>query len=276
MNWIAAWDGRGLMRRFASAVVVVVCGVHALAARAQSPDTDELLRRIGAYTRRVVSAFSNVVAEERYEQRAAGGRPRRLLSDFLLVAYPGSTDVFLTFRDVREVDGKPVRDQQERITQLFLRPFANAVSRARDISSAGQRHSLGPLNNPLAVFIFVQPVYQKNYRFTRQGLEPTLGPDVRRLDLVRLPSPTRAQARGSLWVSETTGEIVKTQLREGPWSDLTSTTTFEIHPRLGIRVPVEMKDDWGSISGSATYTNFRRFGVHTESTIEMPALPDQR
>jgi hypothetical protein len=139
------------MRCFAAAVAVVVCGVHALAAPAQSPGTDELLRRIGAYTRRVVSAFNNVVAEERYEQRSAGGRRHRLLSDFLLVAYPGSTDVFLTFRDVREVDGKPVRDQQERITQLFLRPFANAASRARDISSAGQRHSLGPLNNPLAV-----------------------------------------------------------------------------------------------------------------------------
>lgn len=256
------------MRSFAAAVIALICGLDALAAPAQSqsPDMDELLRRVGAYTRRFVDTFNNVVGEERYEQRSyTDTRRRRLLSDYLLVAYPGSTDVLLAFRDVREVDGQPVKDQQERLTQLFLQPFSSAVLRARDIHAAGQRHSLGRLADPLAVMVFVQPVYQKNYRFTRLGLEPTLGPDIRKVDLVRI-APLNRGVRGSVWMSETTGEIVKTQLRDGG----VSTTTFAIDRGLGIPVPVEMKDEWATFQNTATYSNFRRFSVSTESTIEAP------
>jgi hypothetical protein len=86
----------------------------------QSPDLEALRVRVGAAVRRFVSEFRNVVTEEEYEQRfAVGTRRRRLKSDYLLVSYPGSQDVLMVFRDVREVDGKPVRDKDERITKLF-------------------------------------------------------------------------------------------------------------------------------------------------------------
>ena len=101
---------------------------------AQSSDVAALRQRVGIAVRRFITDFSNVVTEEDYEQRfAVGSRKRRLKSDFLLVAYPGRPQFVMVFRDVREVDGKPVGDKQERITKLFLRPFDNAIRRAQDI-----------------------------------------------------------------------------------------------------------------------------------------------
>ena len=39
---------------------------------------------------------------------------------------------------------------------------------------------------------------------------------------------------------------------------------------LRIRVPVGMEDEIGNFRGSATYSNFRRFNVRTESTLDAP------
>jgi|SoiMethySBSTD1v2_1073268.scaffolds.fasta_scaffold199830_3 hypothetical protein len=239
------------------------------AAPAQSPDIDQLMRRVGTYVQGFVETFSNVVADERYEQRLAGRR-RQLTSDFLLAAYPGSADRVLTFRDVREVDGQPVTDQSDRITKLFLNPFESAIGRATEIQLAGLSHGLsgGRLVDPLGILAILQPEYQGDFRFTRQGLDRTLGSDIRRIDLIRFRPIRTNQPRGSVWVSETTGEVVRTQSRiDGARSERT-TTTFEVDRELRIRVPVEMEDEIGDFRGRATYSNFRRFTVRTESTID--------
>ena len=254
-----------------AALIVLACELIPSSAAAQSPDIDELMRRVATYVQGFVSTFSNVVAEERYEQRLAGRR-RQLTSDFLLVAYPGRTDRLLTFRDVLEVDGQPVQDQPDRITQLFLNPFASAIARAMEIQQDGLRHNLsgGRLVNPLGILAILQREYQGDFRFTRQGLDRTLGSDIRRIDLVRLRPPQTNQPRGSVWVSEITGEVVRTELRIGGARSERTTTTFEVDRELGTRVPVAMEDEIGNFSGRATYSNFRRFNVRTESTIETP------
>ena len=71
-------------------------------------------------------------------------------------------------------------------------------------------------------------------------------------------------------MSETTGEVVRTQSRiDGARSERT-TTTFEVDRESRIRVPVAMEDEMGNFRGSATYANFRRFNVRTESTLDAP------
>jgi len=254
-----------------AAFIVLACQLNPSAASAQSPEIDELMRRVGSYVQRFVDTFSNVVAEERYEQRFAGLR-RQLLSDFLLVAYPGRPDRRVTFRDVREVDGQPVADQPERITQLFLNPFESAIVRAMEIQREGLRHNLSGarLVNPLGILAILQREYQNEFRFTRQGLERSLGSDIRRIDLIRRGPPQTTQTRGSVWVSEGTGEVVRTLLRTGTAGGERTTTTFEIDRGLRIRVPVEMEDEIGNFRGRATYSNFRRFNVRTESTLDVP------
>jgi hypothetical protein len=258
------------MRCIRAAVIVLLCELlTSSAAPAQSPGIDELMQRVATYVQSFVGTFRDVVAEERYEQQI-GSRRRQLTSDFLLVGYPGRTDRLLTFRDIRQVDGQPVTDQTDRITQLFLNPFDSAVARATEIQLEGLRHSLsgGRLVNPLSILAILQPEYQQEYRFTRQGLDRTLGSAIRRIDLMRLRTPLSSQLRGSVWVSETTGEVVRTLRIVG--SERT-TTTFEADRELRIRVPVRMEDEVGNFRGSATYSNFRRFNVRTESTLDAPA-----
>jgi hypothetical protein len=156
-------------------VVVAMLATIVLAPKAAAPQdgkTEALMTKAAAYVAQFVDQFSNVVAEETLVQETTRPRRKRTLrSDFLLVRYPGDT-LWQTFRDVAEVDGKPVRDKEERLTRLFLEPAASALRRAADLQNAGARYNLldiGTLNNPLLALAFLQDLYRDRFRFNRSG-----------------------------------------------------------------------------------------------------------
>src|SRR5688500_7321697 len=94
-------------------LTVVMVFAAAAAIEAQAREAVALLERVGNSVQLFVDNFTNVVAEEEYRQQFRQAAPgRRLKSDFLLVGYPGQEKLFLTFRDVLEVDGRRVGDQQ--------------------------------------------------------------------------------------------------------------------------------------------------------------------
>lgn len=265
----------------------IVCAAGALALvqiagpiviEAQSPDQATLMRRVGLYASWFVTQFSNVVSEEEYEQRfSISSRRRHLTSDFMLVGYPGSREAVLTFRDIREVDGKPIGDQADRITRLFLEPFDSAVRRAQDIHREGLRLSIenGRLMDPLTVLGYLQTPYQGNFRVSRGGHERTLGDDVREINLTPTSRNQTVWKPARAWVSEATGAVVKTELRVGFGGNAqVTTTTFGVDPGLAIPVPIEMRDEVprgrDDFIGTARYSNFRRFEVRTESVIDVP------
>jgi SHS2 domain-containing protein len=254
--------------------------------RAQNPDLQTLLDKATVQVVDFVNRFSNVVAEETYVQQITRPRKKRTLrSDLALVMYPGATQ-WLVFRDVYEVDGKPVRGEaeQERITRLFLEPPASAVRRAAEIAQAGARHNLldvGTINNPLLAIAMLQPHYRTHFRFNLAGLEKDLGPRVRTVRFVEYQRPTilKVNANGDLpvqglmWIDELTGRVVKTELDFG----LSRTppevvTLFKFDEELGIDVPAEMRDWYpdaaGELRGFATYGKFRRFQVRTDATVQ--------
>ena len=256
-------------------------------AHAQSPALQDLLDKATAQVVEFVDKFSNVVAEEIYVQEMSRPRKKRTLrSDLALVMYPGATQ-WLVFRDVYEVDGKPVRGEaeQERITRLFLEPPASAVRRAAEIAQAGARHNLldvGTINNPLLAIAMLQPHYRSHFRFNLAGLEKDLGSRVRTMRFQEFQRPTILkvnQANGDLpvqglmWIDELTGRVVKTELDFG----LSRTppevvTLFKFDEALGIDVPAEMRDWYpdagGELRGVATYGKFRRFQVRTDATTQ--------
>jgi hypothetical protein len=121
-------------------VIVAMLGIGVLTptpAVSQDNKTEELMAKSAAYVAQFVDQFSNVVAEETLVQETTVPRRKRTMrSDFLLVRYPGDTQ-WQAFRDVAEVDGKPVRDKEERLTRLFLEPPANAFRRARELQGSG-------------------------------------------------------------------------------------------------------------------------------------------
>jgi hypothetical protein len=270
-----------LMRVAVVALLAVV--PLAITGSAQNDKAEQLMAKTAAYVAQFVDQFSNVVAEETLVQETTIPRRKRTMrSDFLLVRYPGDTQ-WQAFRDVAEVDGKPVRDQQERLTKLFLEPADTALRRARDLQSAGSRFNLldiGTINNPLLVMAFLQEGYRDRFRFTLAGLDKKLGPTVRTVQFQewKVPSLVKGNGnqdiltRGLVWIEEDTGRVVKTELRIGGRSaPISVTALYRFDEALGINVPVEM-DDWypdgsGEIRGVAKYGRFRRFQIKTTEEL---------
>jgi len=253
----------------------------------QSAGTEEVLERTTQYVEEFVERFANVVAEERYVQTTnpsnpgPGPRRRELVSDFLLVRAQGTRDWY-QFRDVREVDGKAVRDRDDRLTTLFLQPWETAFQQAVRIADEGARYNLvnvGTVNFPLIALAFFQAHYRDRFEFSLGRREPDLGPGVRVVNFRELDTPTPLLAgplaSGRAWVEEATGRVVRTDLRLraiGQRYAIAIATDFAFDDRLGLAVPVEMRDSYPldpwDMTGVATYGRFRTFQVHTEETVQ--------
>ena len=280
--------------RLLSVCVLTFVSLCSLRADGQTP-TPDLVHLAAAYVQRFIDGFSNVIAEERYTQEATSpARRRTLRSDFVVVRYPGAAQ-WHVFRDVFEVDGKPLRggEHDGRLAKLFLEPADDALGRAQQIASASARHNIqdiGTVNNPLLTLAFLQRGYRDKFRFTVEGLEPSLGPTVRALRFEEVLKPTILRrggnldlpAHGLIWIDEPTGRIVKTELRLGErplqrssmsWQPpSTITTVFGFDQDLGIDVPVEMRDSYPiervDVKGVAMYSRFQRFRVRTDATVK--------
>ncbi len=218
------------MMRRTTVVIAVMCAVDtARRCPGQRPESRRsriCCRTIATYIQSFIDSFSNVVAEENYQQQITSPRRKRQLkSDLMLVKFPGA-DGWLVFRDTFEVDGKSVRSEPERLTKLFVEPPESALRRAREITSASEKYnlaSIGTMNNPLLVLAMLQAENQSRFRFTLGNIEKSLGPDIRVLQFQEFQTPTLIKVNGNadvfinglVWVEQATGRVVKTQFNIG-------------------------------------------------------------
>ena len=296
----------------------VVCCVGLLAtisttALAQQTDQgslDQLLTRATWYALDFVEKLSSVVSEERYVQDSSvalptvpipgllGGRGavpssiprgsakhREIKADFLIVKSIG--EMWEPFRDVFEVDHIPIRDREERVTKLFLRPTADTQARITEIAEESARYNLGAvrrtINNPVFALIFLQPELRWHFKFTLGKPDRRMGDNIRVLEFVEEGRPTlitglpgqEMPAYGRFWVEADTGRIVKTEVRvdqKGVKASLT--TVFRADDRLGMDVPSEMHEDYeltdSHVTGTASYGRFRRFEVKASEELNPP------
>jgi hypothetical protein len=230
---------------------------------------------------------------------------RRLTSDFLLVRYPGDELGWMAFRDVTAIDKAPVTHAGDRLLKLFSE---RSPSLTKEAIAAIQAESTGhhfpggsyALTNPFVGVSIAQPAYQPRFRFALGAAGRVTGVSVRVVTFQELamqngkeltPLFGVGRARGSLSIEEATGRIMKTETQFGtvkstsafaPQLDIDSTpattTVFAMHSRLGLMLPTEMQTTWKLqgkrdhvVRGVATYGNFRRFNVQTETSI--PPLP---
>ena len=103
--------------------ILFAAAAHVLSAN-DTPTLKIVLSRAGDYVVRFERELATLVAEERYTQEVVGAEPiehRELRSDLLFVR-PGASDRWLTFRDVFAVNGRAVRDREERLARLFIDP----------------------------------------------------------------------------------------------------------------------------------------------------------
>jgi hypothetical protein len=163
--------------------VLVSAGTLIAAASQTPPDTAAVLSRAGAYVERFIEEFSSVVAEERYRQELGPAgvvnlrRPqprvrRELRSDFVILRV-GPPVMWRPFRDVWEVDGKPVRDREERLTTLLTSASPSAYEQARSIAQEATRYNIGlqarTVNTPITALQFLETSHQPRVDFTQDS-----------------------------------------------------------------------------------------------------------
>ena len=263
----------------------------AVPAAAQTPTATDLVRLAGRYVGTFIDTFSNVVAEETYEQESSwtrGGQRRELKSDFLLILPPDST-VWVPFRDVFEVDGRPVRDRQERLTKTLLQPTKSALERAYQIAQESARYNIEAsmkrtINNPLLALAFVQSEAQLRFHYSIDRQEPAEGAGVWIVEYKEEARPTYIKGafdkdlpvHGRYWINQSDGRIIRSEVNvEDPSVGAKITTDFKQDDRFKIDVPIRMSEIYRLtngrvVTGIATYGRFRRFGVSTDEKIDAP------
>jgi hypothetical protein len=259
-------------------------------AKADDPQRVVLLARLAEYLAAYVREFGNVVGEEDYNQRMIRGgtapnMARHLKSDLLLVA-TGDDIGWTQYRDVFEVDGRPVRDREARVKKLFIENPAEAWRQAREINNESARYNVGNtfrnINTPILPLEYLSPKRIGGLSFWRDGEETIDGIRATELAFEETARPTLVQpdneradvpATGTLWIDPSNGRILKTRISlKAGRSEMTTTVVYKPVPGLGLWVPAQMNENYSSpaeeIEGRAVYRNFRSFNVTTDVEIK--------
>ena len=235
---------------------------------AVAPDLAPLLERAGRYVIAYQETFSDLVAEESYQQEMSGrsGHVRRhSRADMLFVSLPGPIP-WAVFRDVYEVDGKKVRDREARLERLFrdsTSGAAGAAAKAKSILDESARFNLGPvrrtLNVPTFALLVLHPKNQHRFSFERTGRTSINGAEVVGIAFTEKVHPTLVAgadgdiaAKGNLWIDAEQGTVLRTEIWYGSGANYLRrtftriVTEYEREPRLQVTVPVRMTETYES------------------------------
>lgn len=218
---------------FAAAVAIVgqplTVGALQGAQPPQKPrqSLDDILKSAGAYLDRFPTAASGAVREENYSQQLhATGATRQLRSDVVIVA--DKHNGWLEFRDVFEVDGKPVRDRTDRLVNLFASPTSDAAAQANRIVAEGTRFNLDPvvagrrvsrtINMPTLAMWFLRSSNQRRSTFHR-GRDVTVADrQAVAIEFKESAKPrligtnNEAPAHGTFWIDTESGAVLRSEL----------------------------------------------------------------
>jgi hypothetical protein len=281
--------------RALTTLVVLVLAVDAIVG--QEPPIVAVLARAADYVAAYKQSLSGIVAEEHYRQQViATSRPgrgsnrqfRELRSDLLLVK-PGDGESWLQFRDVFEVDGKPIRDRDQRLYKLFVNAKTDRRQQAETIQEESSRFNIGPLqrtiNIPILALLFFERDNQSRLQYGRAdagnvkrfaGLAKAH--DIWMIEfretaadtMVRGAAGRDVPSRGRAWLDSVTGRILRTeQISEDTAVRAEIGVTYRSEKGLDLLVPAEMRENYVirrselRIDGRATYSRFRQFTVTT-------------
>lgn len=277
--------------------VLAAMAVLTLSAQDAEPTLDAVLVKAAAYVTAYQNRLAGIVAEEVYRQQVMvtqrRGNPqtrqyRQLRSDLLLVkgANEGS---WLQFRDVFEVDRKPIRDRDERLYKLFVGASTDAAKQAEAIQMESARYNIGPImrtiNMPILALVFFDRANQPRFEFKKgkpgsvkrfAGMaeerdvwmieyEETLKGTV-----VRGANDRDIPSHGRVWLDSRTGRFLRTELISED-TDVRALIEVFYRPEAGLDllVPAEMRELYelrrsqARIDGRAEYSRFRQFTVTT-------------
>ena len=285
------------MSRAWAGVLAVLAAVSLSAAQPAEPALETVLRRAAAYVTDYQTRLAGIVAEETYRQNVMvtqrRGSPttrqfRTLRSDLLLVK-GGTEGSWLQFRDVFEVDRRPIRDRDERLYKLFVGASADAAKQAEAIQTESARYNIGPImrtiNMPILALVFFKEENQPRFtfekgkpgnvkRFSGMAVESDVWLIEYREELkgtvVRGANDKDIPSHGRIWIDSATGRFLRTELiSEDTEIRALIDVTYRVETGLDLLVPSEMRELYelrrtqSRIDGRAEYSRFRRFTVTT-------------
>jgi hypothetical protein len=267
-------------------VVVALTGLTFAAPRQDVP-LETLLDRLASYIETYEEALSAVVSEEHYVQDVSGQSSlwpstRVLKSDFLLTK---AAEVgWVAFRDVFEVDGKPVQDRSDRLIELFIKPTGDSIDRVNRIVEESAKHNLGwvrrTVNVPTMVLQFAKRAEQERSQWRRGGRSNVRDLDLREVRFTERALPRMIQtldnaaAQGTFWIDEETGRVHRTEMRIATGNtSVVIGVSYAHEESIDMWLPVLMSERYSTprqpvITGRAIYQNFRKFNVTVDTIIK--------
>jgi hypothetical protein len=266
-------------------------------APASPTGVDQVVAQAGRYVVEYADKMTLVISTEHYGQWMEipdSLRPmkRMLVSEYALVR---AGDDWEGFRDVYEVDSRPVGERQDRLQKLFLASPESALRQGREIADESARYNMGNIrrnfNTPTMALLFLHEKYQGRFKFKKAGEDRIDGVPVWKIkyEEVRKPSMIRTSAGkdmpvdGTFWIDPLDGRVLKSHMqmkteahlgsantdivggmRRNEWdrrvnSSASVTVTYRADTRLGFLVPAEMLETyegpWKSSVSSAEGTS---------------------
>jgi len=265
-----------------------------LALSAKEPTLRDVLAGLSAYLENYDTRLSAVVADEVYRQtmdvRPSTSTPRvvvdpqqsklppshadRVLRSDYALTRAADKEAWVGYRDTFEVDGKPVRDHEDRLLRLLASGTLGSAARIADESS---RFNLGNtivtrnINVPTLVLEMLHPRNQSRFSFSKAG-EETIGTahtwrvaytEKQRPTFIRNSNGRDRVSHGFVWVDPTTGEIWRTSLTWDSVPTGTITVTYGRVVNIDALVPLTMSEHYAAgdltLVGDAAYSHYRQF-----------------
>jgi hypothetical protein len=289
--------------------LLLVC-LSALPAPAEEPKLATVLARASAYVADFHRRLSSIVAEERYVQESKRaldvGRAesqidhRELLSDLLLVK-PDGAQAWMEFRDVFEVDGRAVRERDERLVKMFLEPSPSTREQVGKILRESARYNIGDIqrnvNTPVFPLLFLEETNRFRFKFKRtsDGKPATARPDAstdgafrvstevwviayeekESHTMIRTDQEKDLPSKGRFWIDPESGHVLMSELvAENRDIRAVIDVSYQSEPLVGMLVPIEMRERYEAkrrrysvVEGYATYGRFRQFQVKVDEKL---------
>jgi VWFA-related protein len=280
-----------------------------------SPELAAALDAAATYLEQYEHRISAVGAEEDYQQavtplsgsvvsgpiqsrqnaaNARGGPVTRSTRANIMTISLGAKG-WVAFRDVFQVDGRPVRDREERLVRVLQNVTPDSLEQARRIAAESARYNLDPdtthidrtINVPMTALLFLRAVNQSRSTFHLGKPERVGGVDCVTLQFSErtqprlIRTPDDAPAQGTFWIDMANGgRVIKTEVRmqsgraPGQSVRAQTTVTYARVDKLDLWVPIVMDDSYEvaatrqTVTGHAVYSSFREFKVTTSADIK--------
>jgi hypothetical protein len=272
-----------MITRIALALAMAAIGV-----RAQPPALSDVLDRAASYVATFERQLTGIAADETYVQSMGiSGRhgeflpttQRRLTATLVLIRE--GDEGYLEARDVREVDGVPVRDGSGSLaarvaTEASRWGVADRMRLRRDNARYNIGDIVRTINTPLLALQVLRRQNQSRFSFSpsadRSASVGAAGagdtPGVFRVStdvwvigfrerahgtLIRTETGRDVPCRGRLWIDAGTGRVMMTEmLVNSRQVEAQVTVSFKSEPLLGLLPPIEMHEHYRASGRSQT------------------------